>query len=104
MKLTNKERDVRLIKYILIPTAFLFSIAAALGGDAGFLFAILVIAFLVGGLKVLFYNQRYAAAEWRYRNGELKAFPLIRLALVLFIVAISVALGYGVIQVIHVAL
>lgn len=75
---TAKKRENRIVLYAKIGFC-LFAILAALSGHSEYLFAVVAVAILVVGGKVIFNLQSYAALEAKHKRGSLDWFPFLQL-------------------------
>lgn len=97
---TQKSREKRVVIYCIAGLC-VFAVLAGISGSPEFLFALITLMSLLIGRYILFHNQKYMAASFKHHRGEFKAFPFIQLSLLIPLVAISVAIGYGVVKVVQ---
>ena len=82
MKLSNSERDKRIIR-ILIPFGIVFSFVAAISGNGVFLFSLVSVGSFWLMSKALLRAQWYASSAQKYNEGEFRLFPLVQLLIII---------------------
>jgi hypothetical protein len=98
MKLSNSQRDKRIIR-ILIPFGIVFSLLAAMSGQSEFLFGFVVVGSLSLVSRLLIKTQWYTNSTLKHRQGSLKFFPITQLLIIIPLIIVCVALGFGVVEV-----
>lgn len=92
-----KNREKRVIVYCVVGLS-LFAIFAGVSDSPEFLFAFVAVAAFLVGRNLMFYSQKYMAASFKYQKGEFKFFPLVQLGLLIPLVGVSAAIGYGAVK------
>jgi hypothetical protein len=93
MKLTNSQRDKRIIR-ILIPFGIIFCILAAFSGEEKFLFSLIFVGTFWFSSQYLQKRNWYHRQATRHKQGNFVLFPLVQFIIIVALVFMCSIVAY----------